>query len=149
MHAPPVDCKDAAVGEEVERVSKAVIEDLKSQTNVDRLLIKNLRNTFILSRGMCCRRRREHVHSVRGVNVGVARGECFGLLGVNGAGKTTTMRMITGDLDPCIGDVWLGGWSITNNRDKARKHLGYCPQFDALPDKLTTREVLNFYSRIR
>eukprot|EP00403_Amphidinium_massartii_P019270 CAMPEP_0178412742 /NCGR_PEP_ID=MMETSP0689_2-20121128/22173_1 /TAXON_ID=160604 /ORGANISM="Amphidinium massartii, Strain CS-259" /LENGTH=1483 /DNA_ID=CAMNT_0020034001 /DNA_START=1 /DNA_END=4452 /DNA_ORIENTATION=+ len=147
--APEVDCQDPAVLREAERIGKADAEVNQKSQEGDRLFIKNLRQTFVLKRGFCCRRRKELVHSVRGVNMGVSRGECFGLLGVNGAGKTTTMRMITGDLDPCIGDVWLGGWSITNNRDKARKHLGYCPQFDALPDKLTTREVLTFYSRIR
>jgi len=40
------------------------------------------------------------VAAVAGVSVGVAQGECFGLLGVNGAGKTTTFRIVTGS-HPC------------------------------------------------
>jgi ATP-binding cassette subfamily A (ABC1) protein 3 len=43
----------------------------------------------------------------------------------------------------------VGGWSVQGQRDKARRHLGYCPQFDALPDKLTVRETLALYARIR
>jgi len=86
---------------------------------------------------------------VRGINVGVPAGECFGLLGVNGAGKTTTMKMITGDITIGGGDILVGGYSVQMNRDRARRHLGYCPQFDALPDKLTARETLALYARIR
>merc|ERR1712054_670848 len=88
-------------------------------------------------------------HAVRGVNVGVPSGECFGLLGVNGAGKTTTMRMITGHTDVGAGDIRVRGYSVQNQRDRARQHLGYCPQFDALPDKLTVRETIALYARIR
>ena len=36
--------------------------------------------------------------AVRGVSVGIAAGECFGLLGVNGAGKSTTFKILTGAL---------------------------------------------------
>ncbi|CAE7526061.1 ABCA4, partial [Symbiodinium sp. CCMP2592] len=78
----------------------------------------------------------------------VPPGECFGLLGVNGAGKTTTMRMITGDTEVTNGDILVGGASVQANRDAARRRLGYCPQFDALPDKLTVRETLSLYARI-
>merc|ERR1719210_713661 len=100
----------------------------------------------------CCRRRQRQtdiVHAVRDISVGVATGECFGLLGVNGAGKTTTMKMITGDLDIGDGNIFVSGWNLQSHRDQARRHLGYCPQIDALPDKLTVRETLTFYARIR
>jgi ABC-type multidrug transport system, ATPase component len=30
-----------------------------------------------------------------------------------------------------------------------RSYIGYCPQFDALNDRLTPREHLEFYSRVR
>eukprot|EP00747_Dinoflagellata_sp_TGD_P055404 gnl/TRDRNA2_/TRDRNA2_149525_c3_seq1.p1 gnl/TRDRNA2_/TRDRNA2_149525_c3~~gnl/TRDRNA2_/TRDRNA2_149525_c3_seq1.p1 ORF type:complete len:316 (-),score=67.37 gnl/TRDRNA2_/TRDRNA2_149525_c3_seq1:51-905(-) len=59
------------------------------------------------------------------------------------------MRIITGDTTSSSGDVWVGGHSVRGDRDRARRHLGYCPQFDALPDKLTTRETLALYARIR
>jgi ABC-type multidrug transport system ATPase subunit len=57
--------------------------------------------------------------------------------------------MITGDTDIGGGDITVCGHSVQNNRDRARWHLGYCPQFDALPDKLTVRETLALYARIR
>lgn len=40
-----------------------------------------------------------HIFAVNRLSFAVARGECFGLLGVNGAGKTTTFQMITGLLN--------------------------------------------------
>lgn len=42
--------------------------------------------------------------------LGVAKGECFGLLGVNGAGKTTTFKMLTGDIMPTAGNAYLNGY---------------------------------------
>src|SRR5260370_23428704 len=39
------------------------------------------------------------VEAVRGLDLEVRTGECFGLLGPNGAGKTTTMETLEGLLD--------------------------------------------------
>eukprot|EP00928_Gymnodinium_smaydae_P061312 TRINITY_DN4541_c0_g1_i1.p1 TRINITY_DN4541_c0_g1~~TRINITY_DN4541_c0_g1_i1.p1 ORF type:complete len:913 (-),score=175.97 TRINITY_DN4541_c0_g1_i1:308-3046(-) len=128
----------------------AVIAEASRAASVhDRLVITKLTKSFIKRGAFCCRQKGKTVHSVRGISVGVAGGECFGLLGVNGAGKTTTMRMITGDIEPDRGDVSIGGHSVRTARDRARRLLGYCPQFDALPDRLTVRETLTFYARIR
>eukprot|EP01137_Pigoraptor_chileana_P029004 Opistho-2@13608 len=87
--------------------------------------------------------------AVDNVWFGVPRGECFGLLGVNGAGKTTTFRMLTGDCDPSSGDAYLDNLSITRELSKVRERIGYCPQFDALNDLLTGRELLWMYARLR
>ena len=37
-----------------------------------------------------------HTHAVRGLTMGIKRGECFGMLGPNGAGKTTAINMLIG-----------------------------------------------------
>ena len=36
-------------------------------------------------------------------------GERFGLLGINGAGKSTTLNMVTGDITPTSGRVYIAG----------------------------------------
>jgi len=129
---------DVEVSKEVCRVNESMnAAKASGSISADALVIENLTKTF------------KKVRAVRGVSVGIPAGECFGLLGVNGAGKTTTMRMITGDVEVGGGDVLVGGWSVRSHRDRARRRLGYCPQFDALPDKLTVRETLALYARIR
>ena len=43
--------------------------------------------------------------AVDGLNLTVAEGELFALLGVNGAGKTTTIKLLTGLTSPTSGDA--------------------------------------------
>src|SRR5215216_3834197 len=52
---------------------------------------------------------RPPVEAVRGLDLEVSVGECFGLLGPNGAGKTTTMEILEGLLDPTAGEVEVLG----------------------------------------
>ncbi|KAG2483446.1 hypothetical protein HYH03_017700 [Edaphochlamys debaryana] len=92
---------------------------------------------------------RPPVPAVRGLWLGVPQGECFGLLGVNGAGKTTTFRILTGEVPPDAGDARVGGASVRTQRSAARRRLGYCPQFEALPGAMTGREVATMYARLR
>ena len=79
----------------------------------------------------------------------VNRGECFGLLGVNGAGKTSTFKMLTGEISPTGGNAWINRHSVISSMDKARQKIGFCPQFDALFPKLTGREHLEFYCKLK
>jgi len=79
----------------------------------------------------------------------IKKGECFGLLGINGAGKTTTMAMLTGEFPPTSGKATLAGFDVATQRADVYRNLGFCPQFDALFEKLTAREHLEFYATIR
>ncbi|XP_053412499.1 phospholipid-transporting ATPase ABCA3 [Nycticebus coucang] len=83
------------------------------------------------------------------VSLTVQKGECFGLLGFNGAGKTTTFKMLTGEDSITSGDAFIGGYSISSDIGKVRQRIGYCPQFDALLDHMTGREMLVMYARLR
>ena len=67
---------------------------------------------------------------VRGVTLGVRRGEAVGLLGPNGAGKTTCFYMITGLIQPDAGRIELDGYDITTTPmyRRARLGIGYLPQ---------------------
>src|ERR1039458_4436792 len=47
------------------------------------------------------------VQAVDGIDLEVAKGECFGLLGPNGAGKTTTIEICEGLTDADEGTVEL------------------------------------------
>lgn len=96
--------------------------------------------------------------AVRDLSVGMSRGQCFGLLGINGAGKTSTFRMITGEFAPTRGDTKVlssGGdapreyISVKTELSRARRAMGYCPQFDGLQPNMTGREHLQFYAQVR
>ncbi|GAB1292623.1 ATP-binding cassette, sub-family A (ABC1), member 14 [Apodemus speciosus] len=86
--------------------------------------------------------------AVRNISVTIQKEECFGLLGLNGAGKTTTFKILTGEEIATSGDVFIEGYSITRNILKVRSKIGYCPQFDALLDYMTSREILTMYARV-
>ena len=71
------------------------------------------------------------------------------LLGHNGAGKTTTMSMLVGLFPPTSGDAVINGYSILTDMESIRQSLGLCPQHNVLYDRLTVREHLNFFARLK
>lgn len=84
---------------------------------------------------------------VAGVDIAVARGECFGLLGPNGAGKTTTLRLCLGLTDPDGGEISLLGLPVPARARQARLRVGVVPQVDNLDPDFTVRENLLVYGR--
>jgi len=58
--------------------------------------------------------------------------------------------MITGDLFPTFGNaIQSTGLSVVHDKTIYQQNLGYCPQFDPLLDKLSGRETLEFFGRLR
>ncbi len=84
---------------------------------------------------------------VRGLDLTVRRGECFGLLGPNGAGKTTTLRLLLGLIDPDAGSIELAGIPIPAQAREARMKIGVVPQMDNLDPDFSVRENLVAYGR--
>ena len=64
-----------------------------------------------------------------------------GLLGPNGAGKSTLLKLVTGQLKPSQGHVEVLGEPIWGNPRMYRR-IGYCPDHDALYERMTGREWL-------
>ncbi len=87
--------------------------------------------------------------AVRDVTFGVKKGEVFGFLGTNGAGKTTTMSILTSDLLPTRGVARICGSDVVSDVIGAQRHIGFCPQFDALLDLLTAEEHLHLFASLR
>jgi spermidine/putrescine transport system ATP-binding protein len=54
-------------------------------------------------------KRFEGVTAVDGIDLTVASGEFFSLLGSSGCGKTTTLRMVAGFEQPTSGQILLDG----------------------------------------
>ena len=84
-------------------------------------------------------RRRE---VVRGVSLGLERGEVVGLLGPNGAGKTTSFYMIVGLVPADGGRITLNGQDLTRLpvHLRARMGLGYLPQEASVFRKLSVED---------
>jgi ABC-2 type transport system ATP-binding protein len=86
------------------------------------------------------------VEAVRGLNLEIQVGECFGLLGPNGAGKTTTIEILEGLLEPTSGEVSILGHSWEKNEREMREWLGISLQETRLSDKLTVRETIELFA---
>ena len=86
------------------------------------------------------------VEAVRGLNLEIQAGECFGLLGPNGAGKTTTIEILEGLLDPTSGEVTIFGRAWQNNSREMREWLGISLQETRLSEKLTVRETIELFA---
>src|SRR5262250_1556561 len=86
------------------------------------------------------------VEAVRGLNLEIQAGECFGLLGPNGAGKTTTIEILEGLLQPTSGQVSILGHSWNENEREMREWLGISLQETRLSEKLTVRETIELFA---
>jgi len=87
------------------------------------------------------------VRAVDDVSFSVNRGEVLGFIGPNGAGKTTTMRILaTLDL-PQQGDARIGGVSVIDDPDKARRITGFMPDYAGVYERTTVEEYLDFFAR--
>jgi ABC-2 type transport system ATP-binding protein len=86
------------------------------------------------------------VEAVRGLNLEIQVGECFGLLGPNGAGKTTTIEILEGLLDPTSGQVSILGHSWKENSRQMREWLGISLQETRLSEKLSVRETIELFA---
>jgi ABC-2 type transport system ATP-binding protein len=85
------------------------------------------------------------VKAVDGLDLEVARGECFGLLGPNGAGKTTTIEICEGLTTPDAGTVELLGLNWRTGASELRQRIGVQLQETQFPDKLTVEETLRLF----
>src|SRR5687767_12877788 len=86
------------------------------------------------------------VEAVRGLDLDIPTGECFGLLGPNGAGKTTTIEILEGLLDATSGEVEVLGRRWTGRDDDAiKQRIGISLQETKLSEKLTVRETLTLF----
>ena len=87
--------------------------------------------------------------AVDGVDLNIAAGEIYGLVGSDGAGKTTTMRLLVGALLPDKGDVTICGYDLRKQTELARSTIGYLSQRFSMYEDLTVLENIRFFAEIR
>lgn len=100
----------------------------------------NLKKSFIMSKD-------RRVEAVKGISFDVKRGEVFGFLGPNGAGKSTTISMLTTQLEPTSGKIFIDEQSILENPALARRKIGVVAQHNNLDRGLTARENLIYHAK--
>ena len=66
--------------------------------------------------------------ALKGIDLGIKKGEFYGLLGPNGAGKSTTINSITSLVKPSNGHIQIFGKDIENDFRFARSKIGIAHQ---------------------
>ena len=89
------------------------------------------------------------VAAVQDLSFTVRRGEIVGLLGPNGAGKSTTMRVLTGYLPATSGSVRICGLPVASHPELTKRHIGYMPENNPLPEDMRVSEYLWFRGRLK
>lgn len=88
-------------------------------------------------------------HAVlRGVDLEVAPGSVFALLGSNGAGKTTLVRILCTLLRSDAGSAIVNGYDVAAQPHQVRASFSLTGQFTAVDEILTGRENLQLVARL-
>ncbi|WP_052850508.1 ABC transporter ATP-binding protein [Streptomyces avicenniae] len=85
--------------------------------------------------------------AVHGLDLTVAQGEFFGLLGANGAGKSTTIGMLTTLVTPTAGRAWVAGREVGADPVGVKSRIGVVSQAGTLDRALTVADNLAFRGR--
>lgn len=83
---------------------------------------------------------------LKNIDLEIAKGEIFGLLGPSGAGKTTLVRALAGLDTPTEGETRVFGEKMPDL--KLMKRIGYMAQADALYEDLSALENLEFFASL-
>ena len=87
-------------------------------------------------------KRYHKVTAVNKLDLEIAQGELFSLLGVNGAGKTTAIKMLSCLTKPTDGEAFVGGYSVTKQPEFVKRLIGVSPQETAIAPNLSVKENL-------
>lgn len=86
---------------------------------------------------------------INNFNLKMYPGEILGLLGPNGAGKTTIIKMILGLTSITSGEIFINGYSIANDFEKAIREVGGIVETPQMYNYMSGFNNLRYYGRIR
>lgn len=87
--------------------------------------------------------------ALEGVDLEVARGEFFGLLGQNGAGKSTLFKILATLILPDEGEAWVDGIDVARDPGAVRRRLvPVIPSERSLYWRVSARENLRLYAAL-
>jgi len=91
----------------------------------------------------------QELRVLRGVDIEVARGSIFALLGSNGAGKTTVVKILSTLLKADAGIARVNGFDVATQAADVREFISLTGQFTAVDEILSGRENLVLVARLR
>jgi ABC-type multidrug transport system ATPase subunit len=86
--------------------------------------------------------------ALKDINLDIAAGTLFGLIGPDGAGKSTLFKILTSLLLPDDGKATVAGLDTVSDYKQIRRIIGYMPGKFSLYQDLTVEENLNFFATI-
>jgi ABC-2 type transport system ATP-binding protein len=115
--------------------------------------VRSLEKRFLVRRGWFRTLRhpltREWARALKGIDLDVREGECFGVLGPNGAGKTTLFKILATLILPDDGTATVGGCDVVADPAGARRLLSPAISDErSLNWRLSAAENLRLYAAI-
>jgi ABC-2 type transport system ATP-binding protein len=86
------------------------------------------------------------VVALNALDLTIAAGEVYCLLGANGAGKSTTINLFLNFVAPTAGEARVCGIDVTRDPLQAKRHLAYIPETVMLYKQLTALENLDYFA---
>jgi ABC-2 type transport system ATP-binding protein len=89
----------------------------------------------------------EHL-ALKGLDLHIAAGEIYCLLGANGAGKSTTINLFLNFISPTSGTAKINGLDVSQEPVLSKKYVAYIPEVVMLYKNLTGLENLRYFSAL-
>jgi len=86
--------------------------------------------------------------ALAGLNLKIAGGDIYCLLGANGAGKTTTINLFLNFIAPTSGTAMVCGLDVVHHPLETKKFLAYIPEMVMLYGNLTALENLSYFAKL-
>lgn len=86
--------------------------------------------------------------ALKGLDLHIAAGEIYCLLGANGAGKSTTINLFLNFISPTSGVAKINGLDVTQEPVLSKKYVAYIPEVVMLYKNLTGLENLRYFSAL-
>lgn len=85
---------------------------------------------------------------IKNINLTAYSSEIYGFLGPNGAGKTTTIKLIVGLLSIDKGNIYINGYNVKKEFEKAMKSVGSIVETPAMYEYLSGYDNLKLKARL-
>lgn len=86
--------------------------------------------------------------ALNNISFSIKKGEIVGFLGPNGAGKSTMMKILTTYIKSFEGEASVNKFSVSDEKLKVQKSIGYLPEHNPLYLDMYVREYLSFNAEI-